>query len=281
MSGALAPGGRHVPRPVGYFSFQPPIVPLTFTIRTDGSFSVDVGREIVTPLGDVRFVSGVAEHLATSKPVPIESVGVTQLFICRAGSGQQRCRGYEIRTGRKVTITLNGRFEQTIENGRVTINAYPGSTVKVTDAGAPVAKGPRPAARIDVEDFNFSATSPYTEVDLEQSQRGRQDDLYYDHVSGVLGLMNGASVADIQHYVAARNIWHEPGLPKLNLPDENNCARTKPSAWQRSLTAADLRADITVSCLITAERDFGYLVIGRDPAAKPISYFVYSYIWVR
>jgi hypothetical protein len=145
----------------------------------------------------------------------------------------------------------------------------------------PVTLGPRPSARIDVEDFDFSATSPYTEVDLEQNQNGWEDDLAYDHVTGSLQPINGTQVADIQHYAATKSIFHTSGLPTLNLPDEYDCAQTKPNAWRRSFTAADLKADIIVSCIVTAEKDFGYLVIGRDPTAKPITYYVYSYTWVR
>ena len=150
-------------RPVGYFSYQLPIIPITVTISTNGSISINVSKSIASPLGNIRFGGDVAETTADSRPLPAESVGVTQLIICQAGSSRQNCRGYAIRTGRKVSIGMNGRFQQTIENGRVTIDAYPGSTVTVTDAGAPVISNPRAAARIDVEDFYLNATSPYTE----------------------------------------------------------------------------------------------------------------------
>jgi hypothetical protein len=99
----------------------------------------------------------------SGKPLPAETVGVTQLIICQAGGGAQVCRGYAIRTGRKVSIAPNGQFQEKVEDNRVTIDASPGSTVTVTDAGAPVARGPRPAARIDVEEFDFSVNSPDTE----------------------------------------------------------------------------------------------------------------------
>lgn len=270
-------GGGPKLHPVGYFAYEIPIGPITFTVGYQGGFYVDVSAGIVTPLGDIRFGGGVAENASTDKPVPIVSVGVTQLIICQADSNQQICRGYAIRTGRKVRIALNGQFKETIDNGRVIINASPGSTVKVTDAGGKVDHGARPAARIAVEDFAFTVSGPYTNVDLEETQGGRSNDLSYDHVTGALQPINGAMVADIHHYAAAS----DNGIPQMNLPIENDCATISPDAWHRSFTATDLHADITVACIVTSERDFGYLVIGRDPNARPISYYVYSYIWVR
>jgi len=176
---------------------------------------------------------------------------------------------------------MNGQFQQTIENGRVTIDAYPGSTVTVTEAGSPVTSNPRAAARIDVEDFYFNATSPYTEVNLEQSQGGWAADLSYDHVTGKLAFVNGAMVADVQLYPSGQGLFGRSALPAMNLPGENDCAHIKPDSWRNGFTATALRADVIVSCIFTAEKDFGYLVIGHDSTTKPVSYFMYSYTWVR
>jgi hypothetical protein len=274
------PTGRAA-RPVGYFSYQLPIIPITVTVNMDGSISLNVSMAIATPLGEISFGGDVAETTANRRPLPVEPVGVTQLIICKAASSRQDCQGYAIRTGRKVSISMNGRFQQTIENGRVTIDAYPGSTVTVTDAGALVTPNPRAAARIDVEDFYFNATSPYTEVNLKQSQGGRVADLSYDHVTGTLALVNGAMVADVQLYRSENGPFGESGLPTMNLPGENDCARTRPDSWRNAFTAAELKADIIVSCIFTAEKDFGYLVIGHDSTTKPVTYYIYSYTWVR
>lgn len=272
--------GRVV-RPAGYFSYQPPIIPITFTISTNGSISVNVSAAIASPLGSISFGGDVAETTANHTPVPVEPVGVTQLIICKADSSRKDCQGFVIRTGRKVSIAMNGQFQQIIENGRVTIDAYPGSTVTVTDGGAPVISDPRAAALIDVEDFYFNATSPYTEVSLEQGQGGSAADLSYDHVTGALSLANGAMVADIQLYPSQNSAFNESGLPTLDLPGENDCAHAKSDSWRNSFTAAELQADIIVSCIFTSEKDFGYLVTGHDPKTKPVSYYIYSYTWVR
>jgi hypothetical protein len=275
-----APTGRAT-RPAGYFSYQLPIIPITVTFGMDGSVSVNVSTAIATPLGKISFSSDVAETTANHRPLPAEPVGVTQLIICKAGSSRQNCQGYAIRTGRKVTIAMNGKFWQTIENGQVTIDANPGATLTVTDAGAPVTSNPRAAARIDVEDFYFNATSPYTEVNLEQSQGGRAIDISYDHVTGKLAFVHGAMVANVQLYPSDNGPFGRSGLPTMNLPGENDCVHAKPDSWRNTFTPAVLRADIVVSCIYTAEKDFGYLIIGHDSTTKPVSYYIYSYTWVR
>ncbi len=270
--------GTSTVRPVGYFSYTLPIIPITFTISADGGFSVDISAGFASALGDFRISAGVAESTTNGSALPVEAVGITRLVICKPGTNNQVCQGYAIHTGRKVRITLNGHFQETIDNSLIIIDASPGSTVTVSDEGQQVIPGARPAARIDVEDFAFTVSGPYTDVSLERSQGGTKDDLSYDHVTGALQPINGAEVADIQHYAAT----DVNGLPEsLTLPDEEDCAQIPSSSWQPTFTPADLQADITVARIFTAEKDFGYLVIGRDPAARPISYYVYSYIWVR
>jgi hypothetical protein len=176
---------------------------------------------------------------------------------------------------------MNGQFQMTVERNRTTLDASPGSTVTVTDAGPPVKTGPHPAARIDIEEFDFSANSSDTEVDLERSQSGATNDLAYDHMTGELRPINGAKISNIKQYGGVRNALWGNGLPKMDLPGENDCAQTKPSAWQSAFSENDLKADIIVTCIETAESDFGYLVIGRDRSAKPVGYHVYTYTWVR
>jgi hypothetical protein len=255
------PGNGSTPnaglKPVGYFSYEPPIIPVIFEVGTDGSFSV----RVATPLGNIGYSSSSEKadvSTTNSTSAPAESVGVTQLNICKAGSNRKVCRGYVIRTGRKLSISMNGRVEETIENGVVTIDAQPGATVTVTDDGKqPVGSGPKPAARIDIESLAFTPNGPYTEVNLEKKQGGVANDLAYDHVTGALYGINGAKVADIKNYITAQNFWHQDILPKMSLPGEADCAQTPPDAWQNSFTPAELNADVTVACIFTAEQDFG------------------------
>jgi hypothetical protein len=275
-------GSKSALHPSGYFSYQPPIVPITFAISTDGQFSIDVNATIVTPLGVIRFGGNIAESSVDNKPLPDQSAGVTQLIICDQGSVRQNCKGYEIGTGRKLSIAMNGQFRQTVERNRITIDAWPGSTVTVSDAGPPAKTGARPAARIDVEEFDFSANSPDTEVDLERSQSGVTKDIAYDHMTGELKPINGAAISRIKQYAGVHHgMAIGNGMPKMDLPAENDCAQTKPSEWKSSFSEDNLKADIILACIQTAEGGFGYLVIGRDKAAKPVAYYVYAYTWVR
>lgn len=270
--------------PVGYFSYELPIVPITFDVSTDGDFSVKLEVGIATPLGDIRFAGGIAGTpvgASSGRPMRIQTVGVTDLIVCKAGSNRQACVAYAIRTGRKVDIKMDGQFEETIDNGVVTIDAAPGSIITVTDSGGQDTSGPRPAARIDIEHWTFAVNGPYTEVDIEQSQGGVQNDLAYDHVTGALYGINGAKVARIEHYHANENWLGHYSIPAMNLPSEYDCAQTPSSEWHTKFTADELNADVTVACIFTAQHDFGYLVIGRDPKARPITYYMYSYTWVR
>ena len=88
-------------------------------------------------------------------------------------------------------------------------------------------------------------------------------------------------VADVQLYRADNGLFGRSALPAMNRPSENDCVRTKPDSWRNTFTPAELRADIIVSCIYTAEKDFGCLVIGHDSTTKPVSYYIYSYTWVR
>jgi len=62
----------HAVRPVGYFSYQLPVIPITLTIRTDGSISINVSKAFVSPLGNISFGGDVAETTANRRPLPID-----------------------------------------------------------------------------------------------------------------------------------------------------------------------------------------------------------------
>jgi len=275
--------GKSSSKPAGYFSFQPDFVPITFNIGTDGHFSVDVSADIVTPMGRIGFSRNIAQTSDNHKDLPEQPFDVTQLIICQSGTDRQSCLGYTIDTGRKIHLALNGTFQQTVERNRITIDATPGSTITVDDAGGAAKVGPHPAARIDIEEFNFAAQSADTTVDLERDSSGSMPDLSYDHVTGELKPMNGAVVSRIRQYAGVHHscCFRADGMPKMDLPGENDCVQTKPGSWQQTFGPNDLKADLILACVETAESDFGYVVIGRDRSTKPVSYYLYSYTWVR
>jgi hypothetical protein len=267
---------------MGHVAWQPPILPIKFTL--DAQFNVQATFEgnLISPLGDFELGSdGVS--LTHGRPLRAEPSDVTQLIICRNEAAPRHCKGYRIGTGRKLRIVMDGNFVQDVEQNRIVINAVPGSMVTVTDDGPPHSTYVHGPARVDVEEFDFSATSNAVEVDLEQRQAGTKNDLAYDHMTGDLKLINGTRISKLVKYGEKKGGWfHDPGIRLDNrLPGENECSLTPRDDWKSSFTQKDLHADTIVSCVKSAEGDLGYLVIGRDRAAKPIAYHVYSYTWVR
>lgn len=106
----------------------------------------------------------------------------------------RRCQAYQIGTGRKIHIEMNGSFVQDVERNRITIEAAPGSTIKLTDNGPPTKLEAFGPARVDVEEFHFNETSEDTDVDLERSRSGTTTDLSYDHITTELKPIHGAKV---------------------------------------------------------------------------------------
>jgi hypothetical protein len=273
--------GRTTERPKGYFSFEPIFAPLKFTVDTGGNITVGFDRHLMTELGEIEFGGDVAVYSRDRRKVPDQAFDTTQLIVCQTGTDRKDCHGYQIHTGRKLSIDLNGQFHETVEANRITIDADPGSTVVVTDVGGPPLTGARPAASVDIEEFDLSELSPNTEIDLEKSLAGFAADFSYDHVTGEFRPINGSRVARIMKYKGETHYFRGTGMPDMDLPSEYDCAQTAGQKGQTSFTAADLTADIIVACVGTAEDDFGYVVIGRDRAKRPVSYYVYSYVWVR
>jgi hypothetical protein len=280
--------GASPSHPTGYFSYEPPIVPIVLTIDTDGNVSLSAGKAFATPIGTFSFGLNAWQDSLKHTALPDQPFDATQLIICQSGANRQHCAVLQINSGRKVNITMNGRFQQTVERNRITIDAAPGSTLTVKDSGGPVRSGPHPAALVDLEELDFSALSTNTEVDLERSLSGTKPDLSYDHMTGDFGPSDGALVHVLGKYASVKGrvqippLWSQHNsLPKLDLPGENDCAHTKPAEWRGTFSGSDLKADVVLACIETADGDFGYLVIGHNGNTKPTSYYVYSYVWVR
>jgi len=258
---------------MGHIAYQPPLVPIMFTIDTSGSFRVTVTANVVTLLGTVT-VGGSTVRDLTGAPLPSQPADVTQLIICEKDSAEQRCEAYQIGTGRKLRIEMNGSFVQDVESNRITIDAERGSTIEVTDNGPPTELGAFGPARMDVEEFHFYDTSEETEVDLERSRSGTIADLSYDHISGELKLINGAKVATYDTYD-----WREPN-ERNDYPSEQECLQKRPEDW-RAFGKDDFEFKYLIACVKTAEGDLGFLFLDPDLDKKPDAYYVYTYTWVR
>ncbi|GII83803.1 hypothetical protein Ssi03_17930 [Sphaerisporangium siamense] len=266
--------GRGGPVPMGHIAYQPPLLPIEFFIDTAGNIGVNAkSPKIVTPIGVFTISAGAVKDLR-GDPLPPEPADVTQVVICQ-GAEPKRCHAYQIGSGRKMRITMDGRFVQDIERNRVTIEAAPGSTITVTDNGPPSRVGEaHDAARLAVEEFTFFETSPHTNVDLEKSRSGIAADLSYDHISGRLAPVNGAKVARVEKYGAwstRRGNWE--------LPSEYECQQA--TGWSTTFAPDAFDDDSTLACVKTAESDLGVILVIPDTGTKPISYRLYSKVWVR
>ncbi|MGI5504353.1 hypothetical protein [Lentzea sp. CA-135723] len=262
--------------PRGHISFQPAFAPISFEF--DGqSLKVQLDSKVVTPIGVVKMGGSTGEVVKPDgKPLTPEPSDVTQLIVCRQDSNGQTCDATRINTGRKITVEMNGRFIQEVERNRIVIHADPGATVKLTDSGPPSKKDDvRGPAREDIEEFDFHATSPDTDVDLERSQAGLRADLRYDHVTGELSMINGAKLAPYDTYE-----WSEPGKA-TDYPGEAECLAVEQDKWVDRLNEDQLESEHIIVCVKTSEADLGYLLLAPDRKRKPVAYYVYSYVWVR
>ena len=264
------------PPPMGNIAYQPPFLPITFSIDTDGAFHVHAVARLVTLLGTVSITGGVVTRPTDKQPLLAQPADVTHLIICSDGV-TQRCEAYQIGTGRKMRIDMNGWFVQEIERNRIIINAEAGSTITVTDVGPPStslkAHGP---ARRAIERVTFEEFGDLTELDLERSLSGTTTDLAYDHITGELKPINGAKIADVKKSSA----WSK--LAEEDLPSEYECQQA--NEWKDAFSNEDLQSflqSFLIACIKTAEADLGYLVIWPDTGRKPVAYEFYSYVWVR
>ena len=96
--------GTSTLRPVGYFSYTLPIIPITFTIGFNGSFSIDLSAGAATALGDFRISGGLAESVTNGSVVPDEAVKmrVADGSFCDAGVGEARVEYLPGRKRKKV-----------------------------------------------------------------------------------------------------------------------------------------------------------------------------------
>ncbi|MGX4655082.1 hypothetical protein ACWCHM_15400 [Micromonospora sp. SCSIO 07396] len=281
---------------MGHVAYQPPLLPVKFVLNSDGSVEVQTDDvSIVTPLGVFGVgVGGAVQDAGT--PVRIlraEPADVTQLLVCPIAAREKpdaACETFRINSGRKLRITMDGRFVQEVERNRIVIYVAAGAKIDVADAGAPTRNtevyGP---ARIDVEKVTFTVNGEHTYLDLERSQSGTTADVAFDHVTRRLKLVNGAQVSR----VLRPQIFD--GVTTADLPSEADClAQREWSDEFPPLTVAQRAIRLgrgvdnpvavpLVACVKTAEADLGYVVIWPGSewfTGKPKLTF-YSLVWVR
>jgi hypothetical protein len=266
-------GEQGGPVPTGGVNFDPHFLPITLRVDFDGTISVSAsGPKIWTPIGTVTVDAGVILMAADRAPMP-PPAGITQLIVC-VDEPNKRCEAYKIDTGRRVRVLLDGRFYQDIERNRIMIHGEPGASIRVLDAGLPITPGGEGPPRIDVEEFDFGAGGADTVVDMERSRSGVTPDLAYDQETGELKLINGAQIS---HVTTSNSVWDNSLL--YHLPSEPDCQQS--SDWRGSFTPAELDNVYILACVKTAETDLGYVLLFPNQYAQPVSYYAYTYIWVR
>jgi len=268
------PGDTGGPSPLGHIAYQPPLLPITFSIDTDGKIKVSVTTNLVNALGTVT-VSGGIVTTSTGERLQPEPADVSQLIICQQSSAGQRCEAYQIGTGRKIHIEMNGKFVQDVERNRIVIEAAIGSTIEVTDNGPPTKLEAFGPARLDVEEFHFHETSEETDVDLERSRSGTIPDLSYDHITAEFKPIHGAKISIYDTYR-----WAGPDVRK-DYPSELECLKVPAEDWKNAFSEDDLDNRYIIACIKTAEADMGFLLIQPDTDRKPVAYYVYTHTWVR
>lgn len=268
----------------GFGSYQLPILPLAFRVDNHLKISVSATGKLVTPIG--TFGLGLtASDGEKAPPAPGDS---TQLAICIKDAGPTPCTLYRIDTGRKLRVAMEGKVVGIVERNRITVEASPGAKVKVEDIDIEPEKGPLGPARVDVEEFHFSAQSTDTQVSFE-SERGGAPDLAYDHRSGSLQPVSPAQISNIKKYAEKKKpIFGEGGISLGDkVPGEDECFKSfepppaKTATGRTKFTDADLKADTIIACFKTAQGNVGYMVIGRDRDTKPVTYHIYSHTWIR
>lgn len=258
--------------PMGNIAYQPPFLPIEFSIDSNGEFHVHAVAEIVTVLGKVTVSGRVVTLNGSGSRLSDAASDVTQLIVCLDSSGPGSCTAYQIGTGRKLTIELDGRFVETVERNRTIIRAISGSTILVSDAGPPQDLRAHGPARKAIERVDFSEFGPHTEIDLEGSQGGTTSDIAYDHIDGTIAPINTAMVSRV-------STDQKRKLGLRDLPSEMECQQA--TDWVDHFTAEQLRGPL-IACIRTAESDLGYVVLWPDVVARrPQAYLFYSFVWVR
>jgi hypothetical protein len=273
MTLPAAPDDKGGPPPTGNIAYQPPFLPITLKVGFDGNVSVSASPKLVTSLGTFSVEGGAIVSTASQKPLAPKPADVTRLVVCLDDT-DRRCNVYQIDSGRRLRVLLDGKVVEDIERNLITIHAAPGATVVVSDRGPATNATVHGPAKIDIEEFDFSAQGPDTDVDLERSRSGYLADLTYDHVNGELTLINGAQISRVQTYTLLT--VHQPAS---NVPGEFDCQQA--TDWRSSFAAKELEHNTIVSCVKTAEGDLGYIFLVPYPDEKPVSYYAYTYVWVR
>jgi hypothetical protein len=114
--------------PAAVIQYRLPFIPITFSLDSNGHFSVSTGLSITTPLG--TFSAGAQVGI----PISNDS---TRVSIVHTVSGMSEEDVYDIAERGPMNVCLDGRFQESIGENNITIQALDGvSTVSIVQAGS-------------------------------------------------------------------------------------------------------------------------------------------------
>jgi hypothetical protein len=100
-------------------SYEPPFIPVTFSLSNDG-ISITAGGSITTPIGTFSASAVVS--------VPIHQ-GSTRITITQSVNGTKIQNVYDIAENGSMDVCLNGHFLESIGSNSISITALDGSSV--------------------------------------------------------------------------------------------------------------------------------------------------------
>jgi len=68
--------------PMGHIAYQPPLLPITFSIDASGNVRVGINTKLVTLLGTVTVSNDIVRN-AAGNLLPFQSADVTPLIVCQ------------------------------------------------------------------------------------------------------------------------------------------------------------------------------------------------------
>jgi hypothetical protein len=239
------------------------IGPVAFSIGTDGKIDVELGQRLVTPIGVFSVRSGntvgLDEALAQDKAGPGLLVIIRQTV-----DGELRDSVFEVRTGQRLRLELDGEVLQEFEPGRVLVKPQPGATLRIrplesiepTPAAKPVYRVLHQDVLLNLPDplrlygFGIDVDTATASTDVGSSDA----DLVWEYGRGLQPGFGSVS-------------WGTTDAATASSPD--GCA-TDAAASAEGVDAEDLRAG-DLFCVSTSAGNVARLTVldVTDPPGRP------------
>jgi hypothetical protein len=158
-------------QPTEAVHFRPPFIPVTFSLDSNGHFSVSVGFSITTPIGAFSASSEVGT------PIPNNS---TRVSIIHTVNGTPVKDVYDIAERGSINVCLDGRFWENVGENSISITPLDGiSTISIVQARsqcATAASPPAPSVRSPSPDVATAASPPMLPSNIRISCKWHRSD---------------------------------------------------------------------------------------------------------